>query len=132
MSFFNASTVYIRSACSLLPLPDFWQKCNWISACSKIFYHDSLSVSQFALTDNIKVITLRNFKLSSFRNWVHKNNTSMPSFSFQISSSFLHKSINCNNRLHFITAWMEVLHMKSFIPNMILIKPPLFDYGLLN
>jgi hypothetical protein len=58
------------------------------------------------------------------RNWVHKNNTSMPSLSFQISSSFLHKSINCNNKLHFITAWMEVLHMKSFTPNMVLIKPP--------
>jgi hypothetical protein len=40
----------------------------------------------------------------------------MPSFSFQISFSFLHKSINCNNRFHFITAWIKVLHMKSFIP----------------
>jgi hypothetical protein len=112
LSFFNASTVYIRSACALLTLPDFWHKWNWISVCSKIFYHDNLSVSQFSLTDNINVITLRNFKLSSFKNWVHKNNTSMPSFSFQISSSFLHKSINSNSRLHFITAWMKVLHMK--------------------
>jgi len=122
MPFFNASTVCIRSACSLLTLPDFRQKCNWISACSKIFYQDSLSVSQFSLTDNIEVITLRNFKLFSFRNWIHKN-ISVPFFFFQISSSFLHKSINCNNILHFITWWIVMLYIKSFIPNMVLIKP---------
>jgi len=51
-------------------------------------------VSQFTLTDNTKVITWRIIKLSSFR--------------------------KCNNGLHFITAWMEVLYMRSFIPNMVL------------
>lgn len=56
------------------------------------------------LSNRKRVITSRNFKVSSFRNWVHRNNTSMPSFSLQIASSFLCNSINCNNELHTITA----------------------------
>ena len=133
MSFFNVSIVYIRSACSLLHLRDFWQKCNWISACSKIFYHERFSVSQFSLTDIIKVITLTNFTLPTFRNWVHKSNTSKPPFSFEISSSFLHKSFNCNSRLYFITPWIDVLYMMSFIQKCGFNEASnLFEFVLLN